>query len=108
MTAFAAQFLRELLAVFLEASPYILFGFAIAACVHVLLPVHTVQRLLGRGRIRSVLWAAPPRDSAAACSCAVVPTALALKARCEQGRNRLVLGEHARDGRGSDRARPGV
>jgi uncharacterized membrane protein YraQ (UPF0718 family) len=81
VTAFAAQFLRELLAVFLEASPYILFGFAIAACVHVLLPVHTVQRLLGRGRIRSVLLAALLGIPLPLCSCAVVPTALALRKR---------------------------
>lgn len=81
MTAFAAQFLRELLAVFLEASPYILFGFAIAACVHVLLPVRTVQRLLGRGRIRSVLLAALLGIPLPLCSCAVVPTALALRKR---------------------------
>ena len=81
MTAFAAQFLRELLAVFLEASPYILFGFAIAACVHVLLPVQTVQRLLGRGRIRSVLLASLLGIPLPLCSCAVVPTALALRKR---------------------------
>ncbi len=81
MTAFAADFFRELLAVFREASPYILLGFAIAACIQLLLPVHTVQRLLGTGRVRSIAMAALLGIPLPLCSCAVVPTALALRKR---------------------------
>jgi HflK protein len=81
VSAFAAQFLRELVAIFREASPYILLGFGIAACVHVLLPVRTVQRFLGRGRLRSVVMAALLGIPLPLCSCAVVPTALALRRR---------------------------
>jgi hypothetical protein len=33
VTEFAAQFFREFVAILREASPYILVGFAIAACV---------------------------------------------------------------------------
>lgn len=81
MTAFAAAFFREFLAVLREASPYILLGFAIAACVQLLLPVHAVQRLLGKGRVRSVAMASLLGIPLPLCSCAVVPTALALRKR---------------------------
>ena len=79
MTAFAVQFFRELAAVFREASPFILFGFAVAACIHVLLPVSAVQRLLGAGRARSVVIASLLGIPLPLCSCSVVPTALSLR-----------------------------
>lgn len=78
MTAFAGQFFRELLAVFRDASPYILFGFTIAACLHVLLPVSQVQRLLGAGRLRSVLYASLLGIPLPLCSCSVLPIGLSL------------------------------
>ena len=81
MIAFLQTFLRELLAIFLDASPYILFGFAIAALLNVLLPVHTVQRLLGRGRVRPIFMASLLGIPLPLCSCAVLPTAIALRRR---------------------------
>jgi len=79
VTAFAAQLLRELLAVLREASPYILFGFAVAACIHVLLPVRVVQRLLGKGRIRPIVTASLLGIPLPLCSCSVIPTAISLR-----------------------------
>ncbi len=78
MTAFAAQFFRELVAVFRDASPYILFGFAVAACLHVLLPVSQVQRLLGGGRLRSIVYASLLGIPLPLCSCSVLPIGLSL------------------------------
>ncbi len=78
MTAFAGQFLRELLAVLRDASPFILFGFAIAACVHVLLPVSKVQQLLGAGRRRSIVYASLLGIPLPLCSCSVLPIGLSL------------------------------
>jgi len=79
--AFFESFLRELLAIFLDASPYILFGFAIAALMNVFLPVQTVQRLLGRGRVRPIFMASLLGIPLPLCSCAVLPTAIALRRR---------------------------
>ena len=81
MIAFLQTFLRELLAIFLDASPYILFGFAVAALLNVFLPVQTVQRLLGRGRVRPVFMASLLGIPLPLCSCAVLPTAIALRRR---------------------------
>jgi hypothetical protein len=78
---FAAQFLRELIQVFLEASPYILFGFAVAACLQVLLPIRIIQKLFGGGRIRSILAASILGIPLPLCSCSVLPTAIALRKR---------------------------
>ncbi|MBZ0267457.1 SO_0444 family Cu/Zn efflux transporter [bacterium] len=81
MVPFGAQFVRELLNVFLEASPYILLGFVVAAGVHVLLPMQTVRRLFGTGRIRPVVMASLLGIPLPLCSCSVLPTALALRKR---------------------------
>jgi HflK protein len=75
------QFFRELVAVFLDASPYILLGFAVAAVIQVLLPVSLVRRLFGRGRVRSIFVASLLGIPLPLCSCSVLPTALALRKR---------------------------
>ncbi len=75
------QFLRELVDVFLEASPYILLGFTVAAGIQILLPVGLVQRLLGRGRVRPIFVASLLGIPLPLCSCSVLPTALALRKR---------------------------
>ena len=81
MTAFGTQFLKELLGVFLEASPYILLGFLVAAVIQVLLPVDAVRRLLGGGRVRSIVSASLLGIPLPLCSCSVLPTALSLRKR---------------------------
>ena len=69
-----ASFFRELVGVFLDASPYILFGFAVAACIQIFLPVTAVQRLFGRGRVRSIFAASLLGIPLPLCSCSVLPT----------------------------------
>ncbi|MEZ5063683.1 MAG: SO_0444 family Cu/Zn efflux transporter [bacterium] len=75
------RFLRELVAVFLDAAPYILLGFSVAAVIQVLLPVGLVRRLFGKGRVRPILVASALGIPLPLCSCSVLPTALALRKR---------------------------
>ncbi len=75
------RFLRELVGVFLDASPYILLGFSVAACIQVLLPVSAIQRLFGKGRVRSIFAASLLGIPLPLCSCSVLPTAIALRKR---------------------------
>jgi hypothetical protein len=78
---FLGRFLRELVLVFLEASPYILLGFLVAAAIQTLVPVGFIQRLLGRGRFRSIFTASLLGLPLPLCSCSVLPTAIALRRR---------------------------
>ena len=75
------RFFSELGAVFLDASPYILLGFAVAAIIQVLLPVSLVRKLFGQGRVRSIFVASLLGIPLPLCSCSVLPTALALRKR---------------------------
>lgn len=81
MVDFGMQFLSELVGVFLEASPYILLGFVVAAGIQILLPVQLVQQLFGQGRVRPIVVAALLGIPLPLCSCSVLPTALALRRR---------------------------
>jgi hypothetical protein len=78
---FIANYGRELISVFFAASPYVLLGFVMAALLHVFLPVSVIQRFLGGGRLRSIFGAALLGIPLPLCSCAVLPTALALRKR---------------------------
>ena len=81
MTEPLLQFLREFVSVFLDAAPYILLGFVVAAVIQVLLPVSLVQKLFGRGKVRSIFAAATLGIPLPLCSCSVLPTAIALRRR---------------------------
>ncbi len=81
MLEFLLRFARELWLVFREASFYLLFGFAVAGLLHVLVPARLIRRLLGRGRVRSILLASLVGVPLPLCSCSVVPTAIALRRR---------------------------
>ena len=81
MAEFFVQFWTELVRVFREASPYILFGFAIAACIQVLMPTGMIQKLFGGGRVRSILAASAVGIPLPLCSCSVLPTAITLRRR---------------------------
>lgn len=81
MIDFLGRFLRELVLVFLEASPYILLGFVVAAAIQTLVPVGFIQRLLGRGRFRSIFTGSLLGLPLPLCSCSVLPTAIALRRR---------------------------
>ncbi|NNE43547.1 MAG: SO_0444 family Cu/Zn efflux transporter, partial [Gemmatimonadetes bacterium] len=81
MLEFVRTFANGLYAVFLEASPYILLGFTVAAGIQILLPVSLIQRFLGRGKVRSIVAASLLGVPLPLCSCSVLPTALALRKR---------------------------
>ena len=62
-----------------EAAIFLLFGFALAGVLGVLVPARTLTRYLGTGKVRSVLWAAALGVPLPLCSCGVLPTALGLR-----------------------------
>jgi HflK protein len=64
--------------VFREASVFLLLGFVLAGVLAVLVPAGLLMRFLGRGKIRSVLWASAIGTPLPLCSCGVLPTAIGL------------------------------
>jgi HflK protein len=62
-----------------EAAVFLLFGFALAGVLGVLVPVRTMMRFFGTGRVRSVLWGSAIGLPLPLCSCGVLPTALGLR-----------------------------
>ncbi len=61
-----------------EASTFLLFGFALAGVLAVLVPSRIMTRLVGTGKIKSVLWGSALGIPVPLCSCGVLPTALGL------------------------------
>ena len=64
---------------FLEASPYILFGLLVAGLLHVLLPQSLVLRWMGRPGLSGVLRAALIGVPLPVCSCGAVPITVELR-----------------------------
>ena len=62
-----------------DASVYLLFGFLLAGVLAVLVPRQLLNRLVGTGEIRSVLWGSVLGAPLPLCSCGVLPTALGLR-----------------------------
>jgi len=62
-----------------EASIFLLFGFALAGVLGVMMPARTMLRFLGTGKIKSVLWGSAIGLPLPLCSCGVLPTALGLR-----------------------------
>jgi HflK protein len=62
-----------------DASVYLLFGFLLAGVLAVLVPRQLLNRLVGTGKIRSVLWGSVLGAPLPLCSCGVLPTALGLR-----------------------------
>src|SRR3990167_2837496 len=75
------QILKESWFILRESSLYILLGFLIAGAIHVFLRTEHVARFFGKGKIRSVLYAALFGIPIPLCSCGVLPTAVALRKR---------------------------
>ncbi len=68
----------------LEMAPYILSGFFMAGMLHILVNPQTIAKYLGKGRIKSVLYATLLGIPLPLCSCGVLPTTAGLK---KQGAN---------------------
>jgi len=78
VTGFLLQVAGEAWSILREASLFLLVGFTIAGMLAVLAPSRLFARLLGRGKIRSVLWASVVGAPIPLCTCGVLPTALGL------------------------------
>jgi len=78
VTEFLLQWIGEVWSILREASLFLLVGFTVAGVLAVLVPSRLFARLLGRGKIRSVLWASAIGAPIPLCSCGVLPTALGL------------------------------
>jgi HflK protein len=75
---FLARVATETWSIMLEASVFLLLGFLLGGVLAVLVPQQLISRLLGRGRISSVLWASAIGVPLPLCSCGVLPAALRL------------------------------
>lgn len=67
-----------------EMAPYICLGFFIAGLIHIFVNTQTIIKYLGKGRFRSVVYAALLGIPLPLCSCSVLPTTAGLK---KQGAN---------------------
>jgi HflK protein len=79
MIDFLLRVLWETWDILKEASIFLLFGFLLAGVLAVLVPQRLLTKLLGTGKIKSVLWAATIGAPLPLCSCGVVPAALGLR-----------------------------
>ncbi len=78
MIDFLLGVLQAVWGILKDASIYLLFGFLVAGVLGVLVPHRLLRRLVGTGRVRSVLWGSVLGAPLPLCSCAVLPTALGL------------------------------
>jgi len=78
VTGFLGRLAAETWSIMTEASVFLLLGFLLGGVLAVLVPQQLIARLLGRGRISSVLWASAIGVPLPLCSCGVLPAALRL------------------------------
>jgi len=79
MIGFISGVLWETWEILKDASVFLIFGFLLAGALAVLVPKGLLVRLVGTGRVRSVLWASVLGAPLPLCSCGVLPTALGLR-----------------------------
>src|ERR687892_1507208 len=79
MVDFLVLVLQEIWYILKEASIFLLFGFALAGVLAVVVPAKTMMRFFGTGKIKSVLWGSAIGAPLPLCSCGVLPTALGLR-----------------------------
>jgi HflK protein len=79
MIDFLFGVLRQTWEILEEASVFLLFGFLLAGTLGVLVPGRLLTRLVGTGKIKSVLWGSVVGAPIPLCSCGVLPTALGLR-----------------------------
>lgn len=73
---YITDFGRELVAILLEMSPYLLLGFFFAGLMHLLFPEKKVMKYLGGNNFTSVMNASLLGIPLPLCSCGVIPTGL--------------------------------
>ena len=79
MIDFLLSVLQALWGILEEAGVYLLVGFLFAGLLAVLVPRQLLTKLVGTGRIRSVLWGSVLGAPLPLCSCGVLPTAVGLR-----------------------------
>src|SRR6476659_10471530 len=79
MIDFLLAVLQALWAILQEASVYLLVGFLLAGVLAVLVPRQLLTRLVGTGKLKSVLWGSVLGAPLPLCSCGVLPTAVGLR-----------------------------
>jgi len=79
MISFLFGVLRQTWEILEEASVFLLFGFLLAGMLGILVPGWLLTRLVGTGKIKSVLWGSVVGAPIPLCSCGVLPTALGLR-----------------------------
>jgi HflK protein len=79
MVDFLVLVLQEIWYILKEASIFLLFGFALAGVLAVVVPAKTLMRFFGTGKVKSVLWGSVIGAPLPLCSCGVLPTALGLR-----------------------------
>jgi HflK protein len=78
MISFLFGVLQQTWEILEEASVFLLFGFLLAGMLGTLVPGRLLTRLVGTGKIKSVLWGSVVGAPIPLCSCGVLPTALGL------------------------------
>src|ERR1700716_526886 len=79
MISFLFGVLRQTWEILEEASVFLLFGFLLAGMLGILVPGRLLTRLVGTGKIKSVLWGSVVGAPIPLCSCRVLPTFLRLR-----------------------------
>jgi HflK protein len=79
MIDFLLAVLQAFWAIMKEASVYLLVGFLLAGVLAVLVPRQLLTRLVGTGKLKSVLWGSVLGAPLPLCSCGVLPTAVGLR-----------------------------
>ena len=79
MIEFLLAVLQAVWAILEEASVYLLVGFLLAGVLAVLVPRQLLTRLVGTGKLKSVLWGSVLGAPLPLCSCGVLPTAVGLR-----------------------------
>lgn len=76
---FVIHFIREIAVFYNEVAIYLLFGFLVAAILHIFFPETLIRRHLGKDSLGSVIKATLFGIPLPICSCGVIPVATSLK-----------------------------
>jgi HflK protein len=79
MTEVLLQIVLQTWEILKEAGVFLLIGYLVAGGLAVLVPKGLFTKLLGTGKVRSVLWASIIGIPLPLCSCGVMPTAIGLR-----------------------------
>lgn len=77
--SFIVNFLQFFYLILLENSFFILLGFLLAGFIHILLPLHLLERLVGTSTVGGILKGILIGLPLPICACGIVPAAIALK-----------------------------